>query len=334
MQMDELGAAEISASQLSVALKGRLTGVTATQALSAQKLAGRAALAPALIEVLEDPDATGEARAVALRALGAEKGAEAEPALIASLRSDTSRDVRLAAQSLGKIGGEKALEALQSLRLRDGHPAAKATLAASRQIAFRNGLKGFELKRPDSDAILKLPRAGSLTMKQRIVPRDEGESIADRLSAATPAFAFEPKAMVELVCAGATLWVAPEKSILGKKGAARLAKAPSAPIMIYGFNDCSMRPYVYAHVFAQPKRGGLDLFAMRSRGDITHSGSAKIGERQIDFELSALADNLSPAVQIEGALDVGKSALAVKTARFNPTPQKGQRRSREPGADD
>lgn len=284
----------------------------------------------ALVEVMREPSSASKVKSTAIHELGRRIDPQAKAVLIETLHADLPEEVRMAADSLGKTGDEEALRALTELKLPDDHLARRTVGVAARLIAFRNGIDGFRFKRPDMRQILELGSARSVEMESRPVEPGQIEANLKRIKREVPGIELAREHALEVECLGNRLWLMHQAEIEGAGGLTRLAEVPGVPMVAMAFADCTERLYLYAYVMSQPGEKGVELYATRLRGEITHFGEALVDADKASFKLQALNTRFAPAIELEGTFSRPNGELSLATARVSKAVLENQEPRRRP----
>lgn len=284
----------------------------------------------ALSAVVRDADVPPDAKSAAIRALGHYTEDEAQSALLDALRSDRPGEVRSAAESLARVGDKEALEVLTSLRLRDDDPARRSVDAAARLIAFREGVEGYGFGRPARRQILRVDPARSIELAVKPVRSGEIEVAMTKIRREVPKIELSSTRALEVDCLGDRLWLMHQAGLERRGGLAPLAEAPTVPMVIMAYAECTERFYLYAYVLSQPDDGGCELYVTRLRGEVTHFGRGEVSDDSVTFELQSLNTRFARPAELAGVFKGATGELSLRTAQVSTIVPKEQEPRRRP----
>jgi HEAT repeats len=252
----------------------------------------------AVSDVLADRTAPLELRTTAARALGKGEVPGAESALIAALDAEQPALLARAAESLGRIGSEKALSALRRVKLEG---AAGRMIQFSRTlIAYRLGLDEERLEAPPETELLDIEqeRAASITF-ERVEP--EAFRAADRyLKDELPAIPLAERGSVRFSCRHEHLWIALTKEVEGAGGAKRVAEGSAVVAVVLKESTCPEGWYIYEYILSHPRGAKkAEIFGVRPTGDLSHFGELDLKEVNVTVRLRAFNTPRLPAIDLE-----------------------------------
>jgi hypothetical protein len=273
--------------------------------------------------IMTDRSAPVEVRSVAAVVLGKTANPENQRALVSALFEGHPEVVRRAAESLGRIGDREALEWLEKVQPRPSEAAAKTLQFARSLISYRLSLGSHRLRAPEEKPLPVHPER-RLELNVGPVKRERLARLESRINRELPSVPMDLKSALEISCAGN------EFLAVFHQDAARAASSDMLPVVIfkrYSNGEYSLFEYVLTHPEAS---GGLQIFGVRPSGAITHAGQARIAERETSFRLEALNTTHSPAIELEGTVDLSRKSLQFAIALANIDFLPGQKRSRSP----
>jgi hypothetical protein len=169
--------------RLQRALQGRDVTIPRAQAVALIVASGRPDAPRTLARVLQDPAEPPRLRALTALSLPRLSSPTAEEVLIEATRVEDDTVLAAVMRALGRVGGERALRAIEAAKPTSTVAVQQAAFAAA-LISHRLGLPGHDLREPPSRELLTLPDAAARPF--RIEPVDDIPSLGaqrDRLFA-------------------------------------------------------------------------------------------------------------------------------------------------------
>ena len=314
----ETNPAALDEKALAAAVEGG--GAPTARMAAVKELARRKAAAPALAAAMLDDAMPIEARTAAAVALGREMRPDNERALEQALRADDPRLLRRAALALGRIGGARALKALEAVPMPADPPAARALAFARSLIGYRLGLDSAPLRPPEGSAPAPPDEAGATRLSPAPLDERARGRIAADLRAELPAIPVSLEGGVQFSCGKQDVVVLPHAEAGG------LARSPFMPAVVlkreHGHGGFALHLYLLSHPI---KDGRFALFGVRPDGTITHAGEIEGGgEGPLHFRLASLDSAFSPPFAMEGRLI--PSAPRIEVAGVRVDDESGARR--------
>jgi HEAT repeats len=251
-------------------------------------------LAPALSAVLADPDQPPHMRASAAVGLGRRPAREHQNSLVAALGDPEPAVSRRAAEALGRIGDERALDALL-----EQVPASRAVERsrhfARTLIAYRLGLDRQRLPEPSPEQLLEITPGAAIPLTVNDGPPDLS-SMQNTLRRRVPGVELSIEAPLTLACASDTFVV------LTAEAPAPASRHRSTVLgavleLLPGAREIGAFLYLLSH----PRPDGtLALFGLYDGGPVALAGSLRPDERSAAFELRATREWTAPPVLVTG----------------------------------
>jgi hypothetical protein len=317
---------QLSAGELIAALESPSEALPAGEALKELARRRTARASAVLAGVVGDARRPADLRATAAVQLGKDARPANQEALIAALPAADPQLTRRVAEALGRIGDERALEALKPLRPRD--PTARRSVAfAKTLISYRLGLKEYRLTPPDPGELLPVQRARAVPL----VARQEGaellKRIAPTLRRELPAIRTLTRGALAFDCGDARFLVVLNRDV--ERPLPELTTRNTLAGVVLKRSPGLDRYSIYEYLLVHPDgREGLHLFAARTTGIVGHYGSARLGASEAQFTLRAVRTPYAPPLMIEGGYDARAQTPELRTALVYPDYTAAQKRGR------
>jgi hypothetical protein len=279
-----------------------------------------------LSAALLDDRLPDDLRAVAAVEAGKQAAPASEPALIAALRSGPPLVVRRAAESLGRIGGREALQALRTIRSPEEEPAvARAVSFARSLVSYRLGLGSDLLETPGAGEILNVDDPEPIQVQTTPVGADEVERMAPRYRLEVPGVAVSPRGALQLRCGANEFLLMPHETmdVLAARNAVIGVVLKRAQSLEY----LALHLYLLSH---RRDEGTLSLFGVRPDGTVTLFGEMLLHPREHTFWVNALNTPYGPPVDIQGRIDTAAHRVVLTKAVVNRRLSRSQKRAQTP----
>lgn len=304
---------EFSDPELAAALKGkneRLGRMSALKELSQRRSGRRTAL---LSEVVTDPDQPAAVRAAAALDLGRERKPKHQDALVTALDAPEPSVIRRAAEALGRVGDERALESLESVKPR-GAPARQSVQFAKTLISYRHGLESNHLRKPPEKELLgSMGMPGAPLAVEKLAAADAARLLPE-VERELPGTPVSPDPAFRFLCDESEFVLLFSREAVRRKTLAIGDKA-AIPAVVVKRSSGLDRYYLYEYLLTHPRADGtLQLFGMRSVGLMIHAGELRLEGNVAHFELRALDRPGAPPVHVAGTYDHGEGTLAMSLA--------------------
>jgi hypothetical protein len=285
-------------------------------------------------EVLVDPAASLEIRTTAARALGHKVTPGAESTLIAALDAKEPALQARAAESLGRIGGHEALDALAQVPVRPG-AAHKRTINFARSlIAYRLGLDDARLRRPAANRVLDLKRGNAVQLDFKSVRPNTFRAAEPYLLDELPGIPVTPRGSMRFKCRQEHLWLVLTEEIEGSDATKRVALGSAVVAVLLKESHCPDSWYVYEYFLSHPRSAtSADLFGVRPTGDLSHFGKIDIDNADAALRLQSINTPRLPAMSFQAGYRGRDGKLTIEEARVATSLLKDQKRPRQPRPD-
>jgi HEAT repeats len=325
----------VSDEQLVAVLEGRAPAraagraeigkVDAIKELARRRSSGRTEVLARVATEAEEPE---EVRTAAVVELGHEDSRAARDALTAALRSGDPAVARRAAEALGRVGEESALEALESAEVPG--PARRSAQFARSLLAYRLGRDAHRIPRPAADAELDLEAADTEPVDVRAPDPTELTRALTDLARDLPGFTRSTAGARVLTCDDVEYLVVLNGELRDREALRRIQERPAMPAVVVKLAGGLDRFYLHAYVLTHPTGSALELLVSRTTGDVTHVGSARIEGSRASFSLRAVATPLAVPVQLEGTLDTERMELTIERALAQRNIDRARQGGRQP----
>jgi hypothetical protein len=322
--------ASITRRELLAAIEGRsarVGGAEALKELARRRSRGRAEV---FARVVVDEQRPTDLRTAAAVELGKEATPAGQEALVRALASPDRGVTRRAAESLGRIGDEQALEALKGVRSR-AEPLRRSVAFAKSLIAYRLGLRAHRLEPPARGDLLRVERRRSVPLEVWQETPELLKRISPTLRRELPAIPIATDGALAFSCGGNRFVVVLHRDVR-RAGVGELARRSSLPGVVLKRSPSLERYSVYEYLLAHPSRdGGLHLFGVRTTGVVGHYGTVRLDAGGPSFELRAVRTPHSPPLLVEGTYDTRQGRLDLEVALIYPQLTQAQRSRARPG---
>ena len=292
-----------------------MDGLTALKWLSRSK---SPRLKEVLGEVLSNRTLSAELRSTAAVELGKTAQPETEELLLPGLSAEEPSVVNRVASTLGRIGGKKALEALEAYEPAEGEVAPRSVTFARTLISYRLGLESHRLEPPSPKEVLKLAARTASTLKPEPVTAEDLKSLTHNLAYELAGVDLAGEGALLLSCEENDFLLVPAAEIQKAKSLAGLRQGNRVVLVVLKRTESLDRYSLFEYILSQPGDGGrILLIGVTSSGRPIHFGEIKSTPRQTTFVLHSLNTTLAPIVEIEGTYSPQKHELKLTKARVS-----------------
>ncbi len=285
-------------------------------------------------EVLADPTASLEIRTTAARALGHKVTPGAQNTLIAALDAKEPALQARAAESLGRIGGREAFDALAQVAVRPGMTHHRTINFARSLIAYRLGLDDARLRRPAAKRVLELKRGSAVQLEFKNVRPNTFRAAEPYLLDELPGIPVSPRGSLRVKCRQEHLWLVLTEEVEGSAATKRVAQGSAVVAVLLKESHCPDSWYVYEYFLSHPRSAiSADLFGVRPSGDLSHFGTIEIDEADAALRLQSINTPRLPAVSFQASYRGRDGKLTIEEARVATSLLRDQKRPRQPRPD-
>ena len=261
-----------------------------------------------LARVLESPGEDRRYRVVAAITLGRIDTKAAEAALLRNLRADQPA-VAEVLKSLGRIGDEDALRAIESLQLDEIEAARGPAVFAAALISYRLGLAGHDLPLPDAAQLQTPPdREVELPIEVRRLDAAEARVVLEALRRYPYGnVAFDPGAVTRFYCAGEVNVICTNREFAAP-GALATATARKALMAVGALQSPETGDYSPSYLVLThpgPGPGAIELVVPRCGGAMAMAGTGRIADDRAEFELRSVRRPGARAIFIRATVTRG-----------------------------
>ena len=261
--------------------------------------------------VLKDTKHHPSARRTVARELGTELQPENQAILLRSLRVKQDLVLASVAQSLGRIGDEKALDQLEKVDLAGRSAAAAAVGFAKTLIGYRHRLDKHMIDPPPESKLLQV--ADPITFRAgRAKPETVQEALGE-IGRDLPAVRLIAEGASRLVCRSDEFLLLFTEEFQSA-GALGTLRSKSALPMVLLKKGLSLERYSLSqYIFTQPsgRRGGIVLLGTRPGGALTYVGSVQAAGNAFSFTLKSVESRYAAPVDVEGRYNTVTRALTL-----------------------
>jgi hypothetical protein len=249
-------------------------------------------------------------RSVAAIELGKVAGFENESALIKAMRSSEPQVLRHILKSIGRIGGEKALDRLAKLETPVANPVAEALSFARVLLSYRLGSARF-LVRPPVISELRPPAQESATsLSVRKLNAKQIEPILASVRRQLPATDLSLRSGLAVTCASEYRVLLSDKA---DEGIAASLGRPFIAGAIFKYRPCPEHFSLDAYLLSSPEEAGSShIFAMRPSGLMVIAGTARVIEGNVVFAAATTRTTHFRRLRVTGELTDGGAFRSVE----------------------
>lgn len=315
MMAVEIVSEQLSPDRIRDVVLGRDKAISRKEAIALLRDADLPDRHQVLERVLKDESDDASLRYLAATTLYQLKLPESQEILIESSRAvQDQRVLESVAKALGRVGDERALEAVTEIKARtEGRTAAQAEFAAQ-LIAHRLGLKDYELPVPADDALLKLEESRAHVFEFRPASRPEARICLESLAPEPFGIEYSEEFMYEIDCLPGisqmllTNMEFAEDNAVEKLGARKaLWAVVASKIQETGLYSTAF--LVFTSRVPRSKR--LRLLAHRPNGDQLFAGTGQIEGGQLKFAMNAVSRPGGFPIRAEGVFEAGRFEMSL-----------------------
>lgn len=282
----------------------------AAQALKALLQARPRDAAELAAEVLANGRFGPTVRSVAAIELGKSAQPENESVLIKAIGSSEPQVLRHVLKSIGRIGGDKALERLAKFEPPASDPVVEALNFARILLAYRAGSTRF-LVRPPSGSELRPPAVETaFPLEVKACNSKRLEPMLDALSRQLPATELSLRSGLAVTCGSEYLVLLSnkaEESIFRRLERSFIAGA------IFKYRPCPEHHSLDAYLLSSPREDGSShIFGMRPSGTMVLAGKASAMDRRAVFEVTTTRSPHFRRVRLTGELAEGSKLRSLE----------------------
>lgn len=330
--LDQEGLPEsVTSEELVDAVKGRRPDLGRTAALK-ELLRRKSPRARRIIDdVLVDPATPLDLRTTAARALGKWPERRVEKTLIAALDAKEPALRARVAESLGRIGGREAFDALASVKAKPGTAHYRTIRFARSLIAYRLGLDDARLRRPAAGRLLKIGRRRAIGLKFETVRPNVFRAAEPYLKRELPGISVAERGSLRFRCRQENLWIVLNAEVQGAEATGTIAERGAVVAVLLKESHCPDTWYVYEYFLSHPRAAGkADVFGVRPTGSVSHFGEIDLDGPNASVRLHSLNTPRLPAIEFEAEYRGREGRLVVKKAVVATALLDRQRRPLEP----
>ena len=261
--------------------------------------------------VLGDTKQHPTVRRTVARELGAELQPENQAVLLRSLKVKQDLVLASVAQSLGRIGDEKALDQLEKVDLPARSSAAAAVGFAKTLIGYRHRLDKHLIDPPPESKLLEV--ADPITFRAgRAKPETVQEALGET-GRELPAVRLTAAGATRLVCGSDEFLLLFAEEFQSASALATLRSKSALPMVLLKKGLSLERYSLSQYFFTQPsgQRGGIVLLGTRPGGALTYVGSVQAAGNTFSFTLKSVESRYAAPLDVAGRYNAGTRALTL-----------------------
>jgi len=327
---------KVTEHELLEALEGRLPHVRPVAAFKELQLRKSPRIRQITLRVLGDRNLPADLRTSAAVELGKEAKAENRQALVAAIDPQDPETLKHIARSLGQIGDEASLRALEAVELPPDSPAWRSLQFARVLIAYRHGLDAHTLDPVLAGDVLEFNCQKPQPVKTRTIGSKDLKEMLPAIQQLLPAIPISDLGAIHLDCEGVEHLLVFNREMF-KKG-----KAAADPGRSKGVTGALLKKseglgayflHEYLLMNAKGQDGKSPLFGVRSTGVSLHYGEVSYSPEGADFHLSALNSSHAPPLHLSGNYDLKTGKVSIQRAETCAERAPLQRKPRTPTKD-
>ncbi len=307
---------------------GRDTSFSRMQAINLLPSANFPNKATELQRLLENEQESQEIRHLAALALYKVNTPEAVEILLKNSQTQDQRVLASVMKGLGRIGNERTLAAISSVRARATGLAASQAEFAAALISHRLGLAGNDLKIPNSSEYLQIP--GKAARLMQVAKASDAEAGVCLQSLATQPFGIEyaENSLYQIQCGRNNWMLVFNREFTHQESVQTWQTHKAFPGVIATKNE-ETGSYSTAFLLltspaAQPNL--LNILIHRATGEQIFSGTGQVEGSKTEFSIRSIPRPGAFPVNIEGTFEGGQVEL--KTALSGTAVQERRRPTR------
>jgi hypothetical protein len=309
--------------RLQRALQGRDVTIPRAQAVALIVASGRPDAPRTLARVLQDPAEPPRLRALTALSLPRLSSPTAEEVLIEATRVEDDTVLAAVMRALGRVGGERALRAIEAAKPTSTVAVQQAAFAAA-FISHRLGLPGHDLREPPSRELLTLPDAAARPFRIQPVDAVETSRVVFDLAREGFRFDYDDRAVYEIRCANNRWQMVFTRDATGPDGSARLRERKALAAVWASYqNENKTFAARFLVLTAPGGKAGVRIHIHRLTGEPAFFGRARAEGEGLTFSLRAVDLPGAFPIAVEGDLTASgrlkltraEAALFVRTPR-------------------
>lgn len=275
-----------------------------------------------LADIIENPSEPRRYRLVAAMTLGRVRSEAAEAILLRNLEAQHPA-VREVLRSLGRIGGPRALKAIEELELPSDHPAKGDEAFAAGLIRYRLRLDGEALPLPPPDALLEPPSEDVRRVDVRQLEEERAQAVVKDLERYPHGIVLDPEAATLIECAGEINVLVPNRELAKPQGRSWVLEG-KALVALVGLQSPENGDYSVSYlVLTNPVQSGeVEVLVTRSSGRYVLAGTAHPEGDGLVFDLRAVRRAGARSLSVRGVLRDGRLLDVEASASSRQEPRK------------
>lgn len=308
---------KVTEKELLEALEGRLPQIRPVAAFKELQLRKSPRIGQITLRVLGDQKLPADLRTSAAVELGKEARAENRQALAAAIDPQDPETLKHVARSLGQIGDEASLRALEAVELPPDSPASRSLSFSQVLIAYRYGLDSHTLEPALAGQVLEFDCQKPRPVKTRTVAPKELKEMLPSVQKLLPAFQISELGAIHLDCEGVEYLLVFNREMFKKgKAAADLGRNKGVTGALLKKSSGLDAYFVHEYLLMNPRGedGKSPLFGMRSTGVSLHSGEVIYSPEGAEFHLAALNSSHASPLHLIGNYEFKTGRVRIERA--------------------
>jgi hypothetical protein len=327
---------KVTERELLEALEGRLPQIRPVAAFKELHQRKSPRIAPITLRVLGDRKLPVDLRTSAAVELGKESKVENRQALAAALDPQDTETLKHIARSLGQIGDEASLRALEAVEVPPDNPAWRSLRFARVLIAYRHGLDAHTLEPILAGEMLEFDCQKPRPVKTKTIAPKALKEMLPSIQKLLPAFSISDLGAIHLDCDGVEYLLVFNRDMFKRgKAAADMGRNKAVTGALLKKSEGLETYFAHEYLLMNPRGqdGKSPLFGMRSTGVSLHAGDITYSPEGATFHIAALNSSHAPPLNLTGRYDLKSGKVSIERAETCPEWAPLQRKPRTPTRD-
>ena len=264
--------------------------------------------------VLDDPAQSLRAKKTVAARLSAQPLNESQELLIRHLTTKDPTLFAKIAQSLGKVGDQRALERLEATTPPNEKVARRTLEFATTLLTYRLRLNRHLLPTPSEADLVKV--TDGIPFKTEAADPETLRRAIAQAQKDLPAVPLAPDRGVKLTCRTTELLLLMAAEFQEPATLRTIRERPALPLVLLKRGLSLDRWSLDRYLFTHPSKGGrqVALLGTRPSGELTYAGIAQASEQGFSFSLRSVDTRYAAAIEVEGRYDPEQRSLELTKA--------------------